>query len=172
MIAQFKLGLHHGLHTIVHVLNEVFFTAAKTAPVRDVKDAIAGIRVFTMLPANLHAVAVSDALEPLPILHQVRKADVHRSTHGSTEVRRARRNVAKMVVVSEPCDSLDVLGSTGEALENSADVSAWLHRDNAQLVLLVDPDQEGLGIVVEDASTLGPVTVESASLKEAVTLFE
>jgi len=40
------------------------------------------------------------------------------------------------------------------------------------LVLFVHPDEEGLLVVVEDASTLGPVAVETACLQEAITLLE
>jgi hypothetical protein len=45
-----------------------------------------------------------------------------------------------------------------------------LHGDDTELILLVDPDEESLGVVVEDTTALGPVAVESASLEEAVTL--
>ena len=33
------------------------------------------------------------------------------------------------------------------------------------LVLLIDPQEEGLGLVVEDASALGPVTLHTSNLK-------
>jgi hypothetical protein len=45
-----------------------------------------------------------------------------------------------------------------------------LHGDDSELVLLVDPDEEGLGVVVEDASAAWPVTVEVAGLKESIAL--
>jgi len=45
-----------------------------------------------------------------------------------------------------------------------------LHGDDSELILLVDPDQESLGVVVEDTSARWPVSVEVASLKESVTL--
>jgi hypothetical protein len=40
------------------------------------------------------------------------------------------------------------------------------------LILFVHPHEESLGIVVEDTTARGPVTVEAASLEEAVTLLE
>jgi hypothetical protein len=38
------------------------------------------------------------------------------------------------------------------------------------LVLLIDPDEESLVVVVEDTTAGGPVAVEAASLEETVTL--
>ena len=61
-------------------------------------------------------------------------------------------------------NSLNVGGSAGESVEDIVEVSAWLHRDDSELVLLIDPDEEGLGVVVENASALGPLAVETASL--------
>ena len=73
-----------------------------------------------------------------------------------------------MRVVSETGHGLDLGGGSGETLEDFSDVGALLHGDDTELILFVDPDEEGLGIVVEDASALWPVTVQAASLKETV----
>ena len=40
------------------------------------------------------------------------------------------------------------------------------------MVFLVDPDEEGFLVVVEDSSSFWPVSVEVAGIEEAVTLFE
>ena len=58
-------------------------------------------------------------------------------------------------------DGLDATGKTGE---DSLDVTALLHGDDPHLVLLVHPQQEGLGLVVEDATALGPVTLHTGGL--------
>ena len=50
----------------------------------------------------------------------------------------------------------------GPALEHLLDVAAVLHGDAAHVVLLVDPHQEGLVLVVEDASGIGPVAGSTA----------
>lgn len=66
----------------------------------------------------------------------------------------------------------DVGGGTTEAAEDSADVSTWLHGDDAELVLFVDPDKESLLVVVEDTASFGPLSVQTASLKVLVALLE
>ena len=49
--------------------------------------------------------------------------------------------------------------SLRQSSKNSSDVSTLLHGDDSQLILLIDPDEEGLLVVVEDASAFGPVSV-------------
>ena len=56
----------------------------------------------------------------------------------------------------------------GETLEDALDITALLHGDDPELILLVDPDQEGLGLVVEDAAALGPVALHASNLQVGV----
>lgn len=51
-----------------------------------------------------------------------------------------------------------------ESFKDALDIGSWLHGDDSKLVLFIDPDQESLLFVVEDASAVGPVIVESTSL--------
>ena len=67
---------------------------------------------------------------------------------------------------------LDFSSSTGESAENCTDISTRLHGDNTKLILFVDPGEESLCIIVENASAFGPVTVKAAGFKETVALFE
>ena len=75
-----------------------------------------------------------------------------------------------MVVVGELGNLLDTGSGTAESLEDLTDVSSLLHGDDSELILLVDPDKESLGIVVEDSSARWPVTVKSAGLEVFVSL--
>ena len=56
--------------------------------------------------------------------------------------------------------------------ENCSDVGTLLHGDDPELVLFIDPDEEGLLVVVENTSALWPVSVETTRIKEAITLFK
>ena len=96
---------------------------------------------------------------------------MHGSSHGGTKVGWARGDVTEMVVVGE-CDisGLEVLNSSAESVEDFDDTSILLHGDDSELILLVDPDQEGLVVVVEDTSAGWPVSVEVACLEESVSL--
>merc|ERR1711929_4262 len=66
----------------------------------------------------------------------------------------------------------DGLDAASKALKDTLDVSSLLHGDDSGLVLLVHPQQEGLGLVVEDASTLGPVTLHAGDLEVSVSRHE
>ena len=62
--------------------------------------------------------------------------------------------------MSELSFLLNAGNSTGESLEDFTDVGTLLHGDDSKLILLIDPHEEGLGIVVEDAAGLGPVSLK------------
>lgn len=66
--------------------------------------------------------------------------------------------------------SLDVSSSSAKSVKDFLDTSTLLHRDNSKLILLIDPDQESLGVIVEDTSARWPVSVEVACNKESVSL--
>lgn len=75
-----------------------------------------------------------------------------------------------MGVVGELDNSFNVSGGTGESLKNSTDVGTGLHADDAELIFLIDPHEEGLGFVVEDTTAAWPVAVQTNSFEETVTL--
>ena len=163
-------SVNHSFDTVVHVLDKVHLRAAKSALVGDIEDAVRGIRVLTTGATDLDVVLVSDSLEFVPVLHELLQADVDRSAEGCTEVSRARCDITEMAVVSELGSSLDSSSGTAETLEDGTDVGTLLHGDDTELILLINPDEEGLGVIVEDTSALGPVAVETAGIEEAIAL--
>ena len=118
---------------------------------------------------NLDVVLGSDLFKLLHVLGELWELDVDRSSECSSKVSWAGCDVTQMVVMSEFSDFLNGGSSTGKAVENGCNVSTWLHRDNSELILFVNPDKEGLVIVVENSSARWPVTVKSASFEETVT---
>lgn len=97
---------------------------------------------------------------------------MHGGAQSRAEVGRARSDVAEMVVLRELGHLLDLSGRVRQPLEDRLDVRTLLHGDDAQLVLFVDPHKERLLIVVVDAATIGPITVEAGGLKETVAFLE
>ena len=59
-------------------------------------------------------------------------------------------------------DLLDSGGGSGKSFENFSDVRSRLHGDDSELILFVNPHKEGLVVVVEDTSSLRPVSLKSA----------
>ena len=62
--------------------------------------------------------------------------------------------------------------SSGEAIKDCLEVSSILHRDDSQLVFLVNPDKEGLVLIVEDTSSVRPVSIQTYSFKESISFLE
>jgi len=169
---QLLLSLDHRLHTVVHVLDKILLGAAESSSVGDVVDVVVSLGVLTVGTADLNVVLVSDSLEVSLVLSEKWQVDVHGGAKCGTQVGWARGDVTQVVVMSELRNFLNCGSSIGQSLEHGTNVSTWLHGDDTELVLLIDPAKEGLGIVVEDTATLWPVTVKTASLKETVTLLE
>ena len=62
--------------------------------------------------------------------------------------------------------------SFGESGEYCTNIGTLLHGNDPELVLFIDPDEESLLVVVENTSALWPVSVQTAGIKETITLFE
>mmetsp|Transcript_7487 Transcript_7487/g.12572 ORF Transcript_7487/g.12572 Transcript_7487/m.12572 type:complete len:361 (-) Transcript_7487:21-1103(-) len=101
------------------------------------------------------------------LLVQLRKLQHHRSTKTSSDIGGARGDVTKMVIVGVAVarileGSLNSVDGTSPAGEDLLDVTSILHGDASHVVLLVDPNKESLVIVVEDTTSIRPVTSSTA----------
>lgn len=56
--------------------------------------------------------------------------------------------------------------------EDSTNVSSLLHADDSELVFFIYPHEECLFIVVIDASTLRPISIQATCFKESISFFE
>jgi len=98
-----------------------------------------------------------------------------RGTHSSSQVAGARVEIA-IFVVEEELSWFDRVtnssDSTCKTCKHPLDVSSFLHGDDPQLVLFIDPHQEGLFCVVEDTTSLRPVAFHSSCLQVFVSTHE
>ena len=128
--------------------------------------------MLTVSAADVDVVLASDGSELVHIGGKLGELDVNGGAHAGSEVGGAGGDVTKMLVVGESSLGLDNGSSLGESLEDLADVGSLLHGDDTELVLFVDPDEEGLLVVVEDTTGFGPLTLETARLKVLVAALE
>jgi hypothetical protein len=77
-----------------------------------------------------------------------------------------------MIIKGESHCFLQRLFSSREPIEQSFYISSGLHRNYAKMVLLVDPDQQCLLVIVEDSAPTRPVIVETSGLRETISFFE
>merc|ERR1719327_2217361 len=102
------------------------------------------------------------------------QVDVDGGPHAGSQVGWAGVDVTVLGVKHEVLSRLclntvfDGLDATGKAIKDSPDISSHLHGDDTELILLVDPGEEGLVLVVEDAATLGPVALHAGDLQVRV----
>jgi len=121
---------------------------------------------------DLDIVLISDGLELVLVLLEFGELDMHGGSHSGTAVGGAGGDVAQVSVVLELGNRLNLGRGDRETLEDLADVGAILHGDDSEVVLLVDPHQKGLVVVVEDTTSLGPLSLEAAGLEVLVTTLE
>merc|ERR1711925_56190 len=61
------------------------------------------------------------------------------------------------------------LDSTGKTSKDTLDITSLFHGDDSHLILLIDPEKEGLGSIVEDTTALGPVALHTSNSKITIT---
>ena len=169
---QSILSLDQCVDTVDHVLDKFLLGATEAPSVRNIVRAVIGLRVLAVDASDLDVVPVSDRLHLTLISAEFWQSNVHGGTHRSAEVGRATGDVAQMLIMSEGKCLLDVGGSTAEAVEDLLNASTRLHGDDTKLVFFIDPDEERLGVIVENASTGRPVAVQITGLQESIALLE
>lgn len=158
------------MDTVDHILNESSFGHTESSLVGNIVGSVVRLRVLSVDSSDLDVVFVGDGVELVLLLGKLWELDMDGSSQGGTEVGWARGDVTEMVIVRELGDLLDGGGGSAESVEDFLDASSLLHGDDSELIFFVDPDEERLGVVVEDSSTGWPVSVQVASFKESVSL--
>jgi len=156
------LHLDEESDTVADELEELDLGVADTVSVGDVIGAVVGGGVDTTGTTLLETEEVEDLVQLLLVLGHVGELDVDAGAETSAQVRGAGQDVAEMLVPHVRVaallhQGLDLGQALAETLEDTLDVTTLLHGDDTEMVLLVDPDQEGLGVVVPDATGIGPV---------------
>merc|ERR1712165_142661 len=168
LLLQFKILLPEGVDAINHGLDELNLRVTKTMFVGNVIGVSSLATRFTTGTTGLQVKGLTPGLQAInAVLGPAGQVNVDGGTHASAQVGGARVNVTELggeqeVLARFSLDGVtDSLDASGETLEDSLDITSLLHGDNTELILLVDPDQEGLVGVVEDTTALGPVTLHT-----------
>jgi len=165
------LHLDEESDTVADELEELDLGVADTVSVGDVVGAVAGGGVDTTGTTLLETEKVEDLVQLLLVLSHGGELDVDTGAETSSQVGWAGQDVAEMLVPHVRVtallhEGLDLGQALAETTEDTLDVTALLHGDDAEMILLVDPDQEGLGVVVPDTTGIGPVTGHAGAGEE------
>jgi len=122
--------------------------------------------------SDLDVESVGNRLKFSHVRSELGQLNVNRGSKSGSQIRWTRSDVSEVCIVCEAGYLLDLGTCDSKSCENGSNISSILHRNNSKLVLFVDPNKEGLLVVVEDASAFGPISVKVARLEEAIALFE
>merc|ERR1712088_421738 len=134
---------------------------AEPVSVGDVAEAALGSAVDAAGTALLEPELGQELIEA-SVLRELGQSGVNAGADASTQVGGAGQDEAEVLVPHEfVAVGLDVvlegLEAVAPAGKDLFHVAALLHGDDADVVLLVDPDEEVFGVVVPDAALVGPV---------------
>jgi len=157
---------------IVHLLDGIVFGETHAPLVGDVVDAALGFGVFTAGAADLEVVLAGNLVELGLVGGELGYLDVHGGTDSGSQVGWAEGEETKPVIMGEGHTLLDLVDGAHQTAVYFTKISTHLHGNDAEMVLLVAPDQEGLAVVVVDATAAGPVAASVGGLEETITLLE
>lgn len=170
--SQSLFSFNHGLDSVVHILDKVNFGESESSLVGDIENTITALRVLSVDSSNLDVILVSNLLELFLVLGKFWQLDVDGGSQSGSAVGWAGSQISEVVIVGKLGDSFDFLLGSSQSIEDGSDITTGLHGDDSKLILFIDPDEEGLIIIVIDSSSSWPVSVESTSLQESVTFLE
>merc|ERR1712012_1103602 len=163
------------VHTVNHLLDQLDLRVSEPVLVGDVVGVSGLATRLSTGSTGLQVKLLAASLQLVnAVLGPTGQVNVNRCPHASTKVGGAGVDVAEPLIQAEVLarllldrvlDSLDTLGQSSEDFFH---ISSLLHRDDAELVLFVHPDQESLVLVVEDTTTLRPVTLHASNGKVPV----
>merc|ERR1719356_1046486 len=175
LLLELDILLPEGVDSVNHDLDQLDLRVAQTVLVGDVIGVTSLASRFTAGSTGLDSELFASNLQFVDtLLGPSGEVNMDRGSHASTEVGGAGVDVAVLLRVGVVFARLgldgllDGLDTAGKAGEDSLDVAALLHGDDTGLVLLVDPEKEGLGVIVEDSTTLGPVTLHTSDSQVTV----
>merc|ERR1719284_811007 len=168
LLLELNILLVQGVDTVNHGLDKLDLGVSQSVLVGDVVGVSSLATRLTAGATGLDGELLAPGLELVnALLGPSGEVDVDGGPHASAQVGGAGVDVAELL------GQLEVLARLSlDAVTDSLDVTALLHGDDPGLILLIDPDKEGLGLVVEDATALGPVTLHTSDLQVGVTGHE
>ena len=77
-----------------------------------------------------------------------------------------------MVIVREFSNLFDMSASSAESVKYCFQISTILHGNNSQLIFLINPYEESLVLIMEDTSSIWPISVQTNRLKESISFLK
>ncbi len=117
-------------------------------------------------------VLICDFIELVLLLAQERQEYVDTGSESSSQVGRTRSYVSQVIIFVKFGYLLYLGTGATQTLKDSTQICTVLHRNDSELVFFIDPNQESFFFVMEDASSIWPVSIESTRFQESVSFLE
>jgi len=175
LLLEFKILLPESVDSVNHDLDKLNLGVSKTMLVGDVISVTSLTTGLSTGSTGLNSEFLASCLELVNgFLGPSGKVNVDGGSHASSKIGWAGVDVSVLlgegiVLARLGLDGIaNSLDSTGKTSEDSLDVSSLFHGDDTGLILLIDPHKEGLSVIVEDSTTLGPVTLHTSNCQVSV----
>jgi len=179
LLLELKILLPESVDGVNHDLDELNLGVSKTMLVGDVISVTSLTAGLSAGSTGLDGKLLASGLELVNgFLGPSGKVIVDGGSHACSKIGWAGVDVSVLLGESVVLARLSLdgisnsLDSTGKTSEDSLDVSSLLHGDDTGLILLIDPHKEGLGVIVEDSTALGPVTLHTSNGQVSVSADE
>jgi len=177
LLLELEVLLPQGVDGVNHDLDQLDLGVAETVLVGDVIGASSLAARFSTGSTGLDIEFFTASLELVNrLLGPSGEINVDGSTHASSKVGWAGVDVSVLLRESiflarlSLDGSLNSCDSTGKTFKDTLDITSLFHGDDTGLILLIDPQKEGLGFIVEDTTALGPVTLHTSNSQVTVTI--
>jgi len=175
LLLELKILLPESVDSVNHDLDKLNLGVSKTMLVGDVISVTSLTTGLSTGSTGLNSEFLASCLELVNgFLGPSGKVNVDGGSHASSKIGWAGVDVSVLlgegiVLARLGLDGIaNSLDSTGKTSEDSLDVSSLFHGDDTGLILLIDPHKEGLSVIVEDSTTLGPVTLHTSNCQVSV----
>jgi len=172
---QFLVFLPELVDSVNHLLDKLDLRISQSVLVRDVISVTSLTTRFSTSTTRLEMKLLTSFLELLhTVLGPSWEVNMHGSSHASTKIGWAGMDVTVFGVETEVLSRLlfdgvtNSLDASGESLKDTLDISTLLHGNDSELIFFIDPDEESLGSIVEDASALRPVSLHTSNSQVSV----
>merc|ERR1712203_567033 len=175
LLLQVKIFLVEGVNSINHDLDKLHLRVSKTVLVGDVISAASLATRFSTCSTGLDSKCFTASLELVNrLLGPAREVNMDGGTHTSSKIGGAGVDESVLFRESKVLATLSLdrvsnsLDTTSKTSQDTLDITALLHGDDSHLILLIDPEKEGLGSVVEYSTALWPITLHTSNSEVTV----
>merc|ERR1719270_2218497 len=167
--------LPKSVYTINHLLHKFNLRVPKSVLVGNVISVSSLSTRLTTSSTGLKVKFFTSCLKFVnTMLSPSRKINMDRCSHTSSKIGWTGVNVTILGIKAEVLSRFFLdrvshsLDTSSKSLKNTLDIPTLLHGDDSKLILFIDPNEEGLGSIVEDTTTLRPVSLHTSNSKLSI----